>query len=68
LALTLDAEKELLKLRRRINELLPEKARKNLGVNTTVDTQHLIPTGERSGLWTRIAATESVSSCMPMKS
>ena len=24
--------------------------------------------GERSGLWTRIATTESVSSCVPMKS
>jgi hypothetical protein len=28
----------------------------------------LIPTGERSGLLTRIAATESVSSCTPMNS
>jgi hypothetical protein len=28
----------------------------------------LILTGERSGLLTRIAATESVSSCEPMKS
>jgi hypothetical protein len=28
----------------------------------------LIPTGERSGLQTRIATTESVSLCGPMKS
>jgi hypothetical protein len=30
--------------------------------------QRLIPTGERSGLQTRIAATESVSLCGPMES
>jgi len=31
-------------------------------------SQRLIPTGERSGLLTRIAATESVSLCVRMKS
>jgi len=37
LKLTLDAEKELLKFKREINKLLPEKARKNLGVNAATD-------------------------------
>ena len=32
--LAVDAEKELLKFQRGINKLLPEKARKNLGVTT----------------------------------
>jgi hypothetical protein len=31
-------------------------------------SQRLIPTGERSGLQTRIATTESVSLCVRMKS
>jgi hypothetical protein len=31
-------------------------------------SQRLIPTGERSGLQTHIAATEGVSLCMRMKS
>jgi hypothetical protein len=31
-------------------------------------SQPLIPTGERSGLLTRIATTESASLCVPMKS
>ena len=31
-------------------------------------SRRLIPTGERSGLLTRIATTESVSLCAPMKS
>jgi len=30
-------------------------------------SQRLIPTGERLGLWTRIAVTESISSCARMK-
>jgi hypothetical protein len=30
-------------------------------------SREVIPTGERSGLQTHIAATESVSSCVPMK-
>ena len=32
--LTLDAEKELLKFKRRIEKLLPDKTRKELGIST----------------------------------
>jgi hypothetical protein len=38
------------------------------GLELGATSQRLIPTGKRSGLLTRIAATESVSLCTPMKS
>jgi len=54
-------------------ELRPEKEpleaavlAKPVGVGAV--SQRLIPTGERSGLQTRIAATVNASLCAPMKS
>jgi hypothetical protein len=40
LALTRDAEKELLKFKRGIEKLLPESARKKLGISATTDPQY----------------------------
>ena len=44
----------------------PTISAKPVGVGAA--SQRLIPAGERSGLQTRIATTESVSLCVPMKS
>ena len=44
----------------------PGISAKPVGVGAV--SQRLIPTGERSGLQTHIATTESISLCMPMRS
>jgi hypothetical protein len=41
----------------------PKTLRRKAAVNLRDFGQRLIPTGERSGLLTRIAATENVSLC-----
>jgi len=46
-------------------EIIADNLSKADGVGAV--SQRLIPTGERSGLLTRIAATESGSLCGPMK-
>jgi hypothetical protein len=47
-------------------EIIADNLSKAVGVGAA--SQRLIPKGERSGLQTHIATTESVSLCTPMKS
>jgi hypothetical protein len=47
-------------------EIIADNLKKPVGVGAA--SQRLIATGERSGLQTPIATTESALLCMPMKS
>jgi hypothetical protein len=48
-------------------EIIADKSQQS-GLELGLRSQRLIPTGERSSLLMRIATTESVSLCVPMKS
>jgi len=61
-----DKIKSLEPLRVKYGEIIADVSAKPVGVGAV--SQRLIPTGERSGLLTRIAATESVLLCVRMKS